>query len=297
MADTFIPRKHQRQLIEVLRAISAGQRVTILAHVVPGGGKSLLPKYIAERFPEYRIAWFVPRLSLRNQGARDLMKHGIEIMETTGETNPSRGTRGFIATHDTLINYANEFEQEFKRHSYVLIIDEVHHAKVKRDGQAMPLARAIQQLSSYVIRLDMTGTLETNDNTLIEGIEYEEQVEHGSIERARTYLVPQPEKSADHFIRYDRSDALREKAIVPIEFYRHDGTVQFARNGIVEDEVSLSSAAKGDEGAALFTALRTPYAHRLLTTGVKHWRQHGQKLLSSQPRRMMQGDTVRRYLL
>src|SRR5262245_15779717 len=97
-------RKHQ---IEMQRIVS-GLAVTdlpkrILAHVVPGGGKSWLPAIAAKQFPQFKIAWFVPRLSLKEQGAQAVLSEfGLRLMETESVWNPTKNERGFITTHQAL---------------------------------------------------------------------------------------------------------------------------------------------------------------------------------------------------
>jgi superfamily II DNA or RNA helicase len=116
----------------------------------------------------------------------------------------------------------------------------------------------------------MTGTLETNDNTFIYGVEYDEIPGGWRVNRDR---------SADIFIPYDRKTALKEGAIVPIEFYHHDGPVKFSNKG-GEVVGTLSRMCKREERAgALFTALRTEMATQLLERGVEHWKTHGDQLI------------------
>lgn len=263
-------RGHQHALQRYLEAIDATDiPADILADVVPGGGKSMLPGLLARRFPQHRIAWFVPRLSLRRQAAIGLLKDfDIEVRESGNDTNPSRGTRGFVATHAALTAQPDLWADELRRHPYLLAIDELHHAKESRSGEPNALAAAVNRLSYYV-RLCMTGTLETNDNSLIYGVPY--------TATQRGY-----ELNLDSFggevIRYSRSSALSEGAIVPVEFHYHDGPVKWEdRDGIRESR--LSEVDSEDESQAVWTALRTDLADQLLANCISHWRQFGDRLL------------------
>ena len=163
-------RTHQRALHVILQGLDAADLpADILCDVVPGGGKSMLPGLLCERFPRHRLAWFVPRLSLARQAALGMLKDfGVEIRESGNDTNPSRGTRGFVATHAALTTDPNLWRHELSRHPYLLVIDELHHAKLTRGGVDNSLARAIAPLP-YHLRLCMTGTLETNDSTIATG--------------------------------------------------------------------------------------------------------------------------------
>lgn len=241
----------------------------ILADVVPGGGKSMLPGLLCQRFPQVRLAWFVPRLSLARQAALGLLKDfGIDIRESGNDTNPSRGTRGFVTTHAALTADPHLWADELSRTPHLLVIDELHHAKQQRSGEPNALAAAIARLR-YFVRLGMTGTLETNDNSLIYSVPYS-----GT---SRGYELDLP-SFAGEVIRYSRSSALQEGAIVPVEFHYHDGPVKWEdRNGIQESR--LSEVVAEDESQAVWTALRTELADQLLGNCVAHWKEFGNRLL------------------
>lgn len=263
-------RGHQNALQRYLNGLDATDiPASMLADVVPGGGKSMLPGLLAMRFPRHRIGWFVPRLSLARQAALGLLKDfDIEIRESGNDTNPSRGTRGFVATHAALTADPSLWEDELRRHPYLLIIDELHHAKQSRVGEQNSLASAIARLRYYV-RLCMTGTLETNDNSLIYSVPY--------AGTPRGYELDLPSFDGE-VIRYSRSSALSEGAIVPVEFHYHDGPVKWEdRDGIQESR--LSEVESEDESQAVWTALRTELADQLLANCVSHWRQFGDRLL------------------
>ena len=262
-------RQHQATLKAELSQWNLDTPVKILAHVVPGGGKSWLPKIVHDRFPRMKIAWFVPRVSLREQAAEAMLKLGVRLWESENVTNPSRGTDGFVATHQGLAADPGLYIDELRRHPYILVIDELHHAKVTRKGESNQLASLIPRLEGRV-RLLMTGTLDTNDNTFIQEIQYDEIPEGW---RSR------PDRSADIVIRYDRKTALEEGAVVPISFHHHDGPVEFiGKNGKVRRKLS-DMDGKEDRGGALFTALKTELAVQLLRQGVVHWKAQGDQLV------------------
>lgn len=265
-AKSVKDRSHQAQCRSIASEFHVDSFPTkILAWVVPGGGKSRLPGILATYLPQHKIAWFVPRLSLRIQAELGMNKDfGISIRESTNETNPSRGTRGFVATHDALMENPKLWQHELKRSRYILVIDECHHAKIKRDGTMTPLARAISQLEADV-SLFMTGTLETNDSSTIYGMAYDE---------VNGKLVVNPNTSMDYLIRYTRETALRERAIVPIEFMRHDGPVKWQNSDGEPREERISEVSREDESAAIFTALRTDVAIQLFESGVSHWQKN-----------------------
>lgn len=263
-------RGHQKELQSVLGNLNQAELpLDILVDVVPGGGKSMLPGLLANRFPNHRLAWFVPRLSLARQAALGMLKDfGIEIRESGNDTNPSRGTRGFVATHAALTTDPSLWRHELSRAPHLLVVDELHHAKQLRSGEPNALASAITQLPYYV-RLCMTGTLETNDNSLIYNVPY--------AGTARGYELDL-QSFAGKVIRYSRSSALGQGAIVPVEFHYHDGPVKWEdREGI--QEARLSEVDSEDEAQAVWTALRTELADQLLSNCISHWRQFGDRLL------------------
>jgi superfamily II DNA or RNA helicase len=267
-------RKHQIELREAIRKLDETDLpINILAHVVPGGGKSRLPGIMAEEFTNYKIGWFVPRDSLRVQAVQDMKRDFDIILRDSGnDVDPTHGLRGFVTTHQALLTDPDLWVDEIRRKPYVVIIDECHHAKLTPNGESRALSNALLRLKDTQpsVWLNMTGTLDTNDNALIYGMEYD-TVPKG--------LLVSPEKSSDIFIRYDRKDALMEKAIVPIEFYHHDGVVKWANREGEQDPRRLSVVERDEESAAIFTALNSALAIQLFEKGIEHWRNFGRKLL------------------
>jgi superfamily II DNA or RNA helicase len=285
-------RGHQHALQRHLQVMdSTDIPADILADVVPGGGKSMLPGLLAARFPRHRVAWFVPRLSLARQAALGMLKDfDIDIRESGNDTNPSRGTRGFVATHAALTTAPDLWEYELKRHPYLLVIDELHHAKQLRTGEPNAIAAAISRLKFHV-RLCMTGTLETNDSTLIYNVPY--------LGTSRGYELDLQSFDGE-LIRYNRSSALSEGAIVPVEFHYHDGPVRWEDSDGIKER-TLSEVEMEGESQAVWTALRTELAHQLLSNCISHWRQFGDRLLvvtaDQQTARLYHGEIRRQGIL
>lgn len=263
-------RTHQEELrkyVSDLKESSLPARV--VAWVVPGGGKSILPGIVKGAFRNLKIGWFVPRLSLARQAAESMHNHfNLELRE--GEIyRPSRDADGFVATHQLLVQNVGAFEDEFRRNDYILVFDELHHAKLKRDETPEPTAAALRRLR-YKFRLDMTGTLDTADNCKIDGIDYDLSADGWTVK------LDSPNYK---LIRYSRDSALTDLAIVKIDFYHHDGKVEFINGGRETSPVVLSETDKQDEYAAIWTALNTDFAEQLFLIGVDHWRDCGKKLI------------------
>ena len=263
-------RIHQKRLQSIMTDVQPGDMpLDILADVIPGGGKSMLPGLICQKFPKLRLAWFVPRLSLARQAAVGMQRDfGIQIRESGNDTNPSRGTRGFVTTHNALTTQPDLWLHELSRYPYILVIDEAHHAQQTRSGEFNALASAISKLP-YHVRLLMTGTLETNDNSLIYGVPYSSTPKGYELD---------VQSFGGKLIRYSRSEALGENAIVPVETHNHNGPVKWENiTGI--HEARLSEVDRKDEAQAIWTALKTDLADQLLANCVIHWKEFGDKLL------------------
>jgi superfamily II DNA or RNA helicase len=283
-------RSHQRQLKQILENISHEQMpFKILADIVPGGGKSMFAGILAQRFPNHKIAWYVPRLSLQHQGALSTLREfGIDLRETDGnEILPSRDARGFIATQQALaVDKGNSHAYEIDRIPYIVIVDEVHHAKVSHNGEMNELAQRLNNLRPDGLVL-MTGTLETSDNKFIWGVPYRENGNRYEVD------LDAFKEQGGHVISYTRSDALRESAIVPLHFHQFDGEVEWekpkahgAEKPLVRKRLSMLNREEASNG--VFTALRTSFAKELFQNGVDHWVKHsngGQLLVVVPPRR------------
>ena len=259
-------RRHQVRLEKYIREKGESHLpLRILAHVVPGGGKSWLPGIIHQHFPHLKIGWFVPRVSLKVQAHDSLRENfGIVIRDSGNDYDPCRGHQGFVTTHAALMEQPGLWEAELARGEYLLVVDELHHAACDTTYEPEILARALTPLR-YHIRLDMTGTLHRWDRKPIFGIDYV-----GRYAKA--------DSDAYHLIRYSRADALTDEAgpaIVPIEFHHYDGPVQFSTSEGLQPELVLSEAKGRNESRAIFTALQTRFAEELFERGLEHWREHG----------------------
>ena len=265
-------RSHQAELSSHLQRVDRDDfPLSILTWVVPGGGKSWLPGIVSQQFPGMKIAWFVPRVALRDQACRSMKDgFGIPLRESDNTPDPSRDLHGFVATQQSLTSMPDLYVHELRRQPYILVTDELHHAKIKPDGSMNELGAALNQIAPLArIHLMMTGTLETNDRCKIWGCEYAD---------GTGLDVVSPETSADIYIRYNRRSAIVEGAIVPIEFHHVDGTAKYI-DGNGNKEVTLSIAKGRERSAALFTALKTELASSLLDAGISHWESHGDRLV------------------
>lgn len=263
-------RSHQVQMEQAIAEIVAGAPIRkVICHVTPGGGKSALP-IIAGKLVTAGLAdalcWVCPRSALQDQGERNfldpffraLFGHRLTIRSSTNEPDPCRGQNGFITTYQALsVDEDQSVLRDFNRRRYVLILDEFHH--VENGGEwHSSIAPLVEKAQCLVL---MTGTLERGNGNPIAFIDYSNS----------TPLVE--DTDGIRVIRYSRTDALRECAILPIQFHLSDGHVEWEdKNGKVR--AGRLSRRVADAGQALFTALSTEFAETLLNASVTHWRRH-----------------------
>lgn len=273
-------RKHQSDFADIIDSIISGSGVhNILVHVVPGGGKSAIPiiagKLITAGLAD-ALCWVAPRKSLQDQGERNfadpffrqMLGHNLTIRSSTNELDPCRGLNGFITTYQALgVDEKRTVLRDFSTKRYILILDENHH--VDRDPNRDSWYKALEGLvknAAYLVL--MTGTLERGDQKPIAWVEYGDN--------GKPVMAPSDTTAV---IRYTRTDALREKAILPIAFSLYDGQVEWEKNGVRKSGV-LSECVL-DAGQAIFTALSTDFADMLLDKGIRHWQAHKASHLSA----------------
>ena len=264
-------RKHQAEFDWITDDIIAGAPINEIDVVAtPGAGKSSLPiqavKLIKAGLVD-RIAWIVPRSALQNQGERGFMDPffmkmfdcDLLIRASTNEFNPCRGTSGFVTTYQAIsADKENTVIREVRSKRYIIFLDEFHH--LEDDGVWHQAINAIVNSCKYVVK--MTGTLGRGDKKPIAYINY-----RGSLPVFNT-------KESSRLILYTRTDGLREKAILPIQFHLNDG--EFKWRDAKGNEKSVSSFKKAltpkQQTASLFTALNSEFFVQILRDCVIHWK-------------------------
>lgn len=178
-------RKHQQECVDYFASVAAGQEQlkSVLMDVTPGGGKSLIPLLAFHELHQAdlidRVAWFVPRESLQEQGALDFsdpmasdwLGAKYSIMESTNACDPCRGTNGFISTFQAVgMDQAGINLAEIQTARYLVVLDEFHHLQANGVWH-----RRLQPIiDASVAQIYMTGTCERGDGEPIAFIEYQE---------------------------------------------------------------------------------------------------------------------------
>ncbi len=279
-------RTHQAQVAAIVHAIAAGEAASvtdILAAVTPGGGKSLLPVIAAAPLLKAgvveRVCWVVPRDSLRLQAEeafadpnwRAALGHAVDVRVADNSPDPCRGLRGYITTYQSVAAAPDLHLAEFRRHRTLLVLDEVHHLPALSDMAPDPLAppveddasgwsRALQPLlESARLRLLLSGTLQRADGRSILWLPYRS----GPRAKTRQIDLAAPGWAV---VGYSRSQALAERAVLPVVFGALDGEARWldeSRTPVGPHRL-FSHWPTETTRPALFTALRTGFADELL---------------------------------
>jgi len=266
-------RKHQGELDTLTDRICSGQSnaTKIFITATPGGGKSTVP-IIAGKIIKAGLAdgicWIVPRTALQDQGERsfldpffrDLFQHDLSIRTSTNDLNPMRDQNGFITTYQAIGIDNTNIVHAFKTRKMIIILDEFHH--IEKDGVWHEALKPLMDLAAYQVL--MTGTLERGDEKQIAFVDYQ---------KVGPFWEPVLSGPGVELIEYTRTDALKEKAILPLKFHLMDGHVRWKdEQGIKQG--SVSSFDGKDTGRALYAALDTDFAKDILNDCLSHWHDH-----------------------
>ncbi|MER2197819.1 DEAD/DEAH box helicase [Methylobacterium brachiatum] len=284
-------RSHQRTLMALVAAMASGQAAhvrTILAAVTPGGGKSLLPVIAAHTLIAAgrvdRVVWVVPRDSLRLQAEeafadplwRAAFGHGLSVRAADNERDPARGLAGYVTTYQAVAAAPALHLAEARAHRTLLVVDEVHHLPVPgrpgadessaEEAEAGAWSRAmLPVMEAAEIGLFLSGTLERADGRRILGLPYRP----AALGRGPELDLDAPGLAV---IGYSRSQALAERAVLPVTFGAIDGEASWLEGGRIAGDSPRVGPHRLGAGSvrvttrpALFTALRTGFARDLLS--------------------------------
>ncbi len=279
-------RTHQAQIAAIVQAIAAGQGAEItdiLAAVTPGGGKSLLPVIASATLLSAgvidRICWVVPRDSLRLQAEeafadpvwRAALGHAVCVRAADNAPDPCRGLQGYITTYQSVAAAPDLHLAEFQRHRTLLVLDEMHHLPALSDMAPDPFAdpaadaaagwsRALLPLLETArLRLLLSGTPQHADGRSILWLPYRS----GARPKTREVDLSAPGWAV---VGYSRSQALAERAVLPVMFGAVDGEASWLDEARVPVGPHRLFSAWPTETTrpAIFTALRTGFADQLL---------------------------------
>ena len=256
----FKLRFHQQKIVKCCRDILSGASINeIILSVTPGGGKSFVPVILAENLiPKIadRICWVVPRNALKYQGEGEFAdprwNTAKRIRAADNGEDLSRGLEGYATTYQAIGQNPECHEAEFKKHKYILFLDECHHV-----AEGSEWHKALEPLvKNSVLVVKASGTLSRGDGNKIAFMPY------------RCGCVDLSENPGRRIIVYGRNRAIADKAILSVEFRTVDGDAEWEE----QDGSKGSSKLSGEESAkALFTALRTEFADYLLDSALEEF--------------------------
>ena len=271
-------RQHQAQIDAICQEVISRKAnglapiKYVLSHVTPGGGKSLLPIIVTERLCKIlgaRISWIVPRHTLRIQGEanytdgdlRKIFPHTNKIRASGNDYDPDRDFQGYITTYQAVQEHPQLHLDAFKAWPRILFIDEFHHAE-----ENSMYAQAIKPLvDEAVLTVLMSGTIERGDRKPIAFLEYTKE--------GKVNTHPADDW---RYVHYSRSDAVRDRAIVKLEFCLIDGRTEIedANNGTVYAYDAFKDVFKDHEGASVYSAVTSEIGSNILRTGVADWQRY-----------------------
>lgn len=277
MTEGMSLRAHQRAIVEVCREILDGAKITeILLSVTPGGGKSFVPVILADNLiptVAEKICWVVPRNALKYQGEGEFSdprwNTTKRVRAADNGTDLSRGFDGYVTTYQAVGADPECHSVEFKKHRYILFLDECHHVS---DGSIWKSA-LLPMVQNAALVVKASGTLSRGDGEKIAFVKYD----------CGTPLLENTDNS--RVIVYGRNKAIADRAILPVEFRTLDGDAEWEE----QDGSHGSSMLSGKESAkALFTALRTGFADNLLDAALSEFKEmtseyHAAKMLVVAP--------------
>ena len=266
----IMQRQHQKDFEEIKQGIIAGSGVKVIDIIAtPGAGKSSIPiqacGLITAGLAD-ALLWVVPRSALQNQGERgffdpffrEMFNHNCMIRSSTNDIDPCRGTNGFVTTYQAIASDKNlTVLNEVKRKRYIIVLDEPHH--LENGGIWHEAINKIVMAGHFLIK--MTGTLGRGDKKEIAYINYKNMLPYfKNCDESRVII-------------YSRVQALKEKAILPIEFHLNDGQFEWQRqNGDIKKLKSFKSATTPkQQSEALFTALNSEFGAEMLRSCIAHW--------------------------
>ena len=257
----FKLRYHQQAVVDACRDILAGGEITeIVLSVTPGGGKSFVPVILAENLipaVAEKICWVVPRNALKYQGEGEFSdprwNTAKRVRAADNGSDLSRSLDGYVTTYQAVGTDPECHEAEFKKHKYILFLDECHHVA---DGSMWHKALA-PMVRNAVLVVKASGTLSRGDGQKIAFMAYRD---------GKPDLAGSPSRRV---IVYGRNRAIADGAILPVAFRTVDGDAEWEE----QDGSHGSSMLSGEESAkALFTALRTEFADYLLDSALDEFR-------------------------
>lgn len=264
-------RMHQAELIRRAEDVVKGtiQDKKTVAHITPGGGKSLaaaaFSKALLDARKVSRVVWICPRTSLVTQAAAGFRDKDFNPNYSAREADniaplfrdTAKGQVAYVTTYQSVVAQPALHFRELNKLPYLLILDEPHHLSDDDDSGTGLWVKAIEPIVEGATHtLLMTGTIERHDKKLIPFVDYDDEGD-------RVF----PKKD----IFYSRFEALLEEAIVPIDFTYANGWAEY-QDADGKHKVESTLATEKEISKVIQTLLsKSEYRDSLLKRGLDQW--------------------------
>lgn len=273
MAEAYVPRPWQTEALSILDSVASGinPRRKLLAFITPGGGKSHLPVYAANRLIGTiadSLIWLAPRRNLVTAGSRAFINGPLNrylggkarrIMAVTNNLDPVRGLDGYVTTYDAVrLDHTTHLDW-MRKYKTILVLDEVQWAEVGNSTSSV-LNDLVDEASYLII---MSGGLERGDRQPVSFLDYGPNGKPILEQTATT-----------DFVRYSRSEALSDEAIIAMLVEQIDGDPGWAESGETAEYESLQQVPYAEVGRALRALVEMPFALGLIDRCTDSWERY-----------------------
>ena len=253
--------------------------------VICGGGKTLcaiIPNLRLIASPDVPIDTGIivtPRKSLVKQFEGDFadprfkayFNHNIKFIAATNSLDPMRGGeyQGYITTYQAVgRDFSRKNLRSLSRRNFILVLDEFHHLV---DDEAKAWYRQIAQLQERAaLTVLMSGTFGRNDNNRLPFLD-DCYIEVGR----NKYQLQYRDSDERVFIHYGLREAMRDQAIIHVDFYHHNSKVEWMNlQGDYYEWDSTADIPEGDNANAIFTILEGNAAYDILESCLEDWVAH-----------------------
>ena len=275
-------RPWQQELVRVCDAATPSNN-KIIVYAVPAGGKGAVPYLALGHTPRSLVTagcHTVPRVNLRDQSgapSRWLLDYfaaaGIAAPTLRAADNITPFRRGadlYSVCWDSIREAPSLHRAEFNLNKMVLVIDEPQ--MLADDGVTARALAPLVEAAGLVIM--MSGTFIRGDRRRIPFLPYKTTPDGEVVD----YEAP-----GWTTIRYSRRDALRDQAILRIEFLLRDARAKFVKGGAAHEFASFAElTTEDDQRAGLFAVLRDEGGWQIAEEMLTAWQQRRQFAKSAQ---------------
>ncbi len=248
----------------------------ILIDVVPGGGKGSLPYILAAHVDPtviHAVCHAVPRLNLRDQAGtvpswlrEYLMSNGLSIpiiRAADNEVDPRRGHNGYSISYQSIFADPDLHRREFDRDSFALFLDEPQLI-MEQGAWANRMQPLVDRAAALIM---MSGTFYRSDRARIPWLPYV-KTEDGEV-----VDFDHPDWTT---IRYSRRDALRDRAILRVDFKYFDAKASLLKGSDSLEFSSFSELGKDkqEQRSALYAVLNDKGGVEIADNMLCDWRKH-----------------------